>query len=487
MSTVRPAPNLSILTAIILFTCTIFFGSPAIAQSPAITFSTLFNFDGSNGISPDFASLVQGTDGALYGTTFAGGNNDNGTVFKITTAGALTTLHRFDGTDGAEPVSGLLLTTNGLLYGTTSGGGESIYYGTVYSITETGKFTTVYNFCVTGACPDGATPYGSLILGANGLFYGTTDEGGTENQGTIFSMTTAGKLSTLHSFTASDGANPWGALVQGSDGNFYGTTRGGANGPGTVFKITPGGTLTTLYTFTGGGDGGDPTGTLVEDSHGNFYGTTQGGGARNWGTIFNITPEGALTTVYSFCGKANCTDGAQPSAGLIRATDGNFYGTTDEGGNSACNQPYGCGTVFKITPAGILTTLHTFELTDGYAVFGGLLQATNGTFYGTTAAGGITSCDFPQGCGSIFSLSVGLGPFISLTRTAGRVGETVGILGQGLTGSTSLTFHGTAAQFKIVSDTYVTATVPSGATSGPVVVTTPSGNLTSNQAFRVLP
>jgi uncharacterized repeat protein (TIGR03803 family) len=487
MNIARFAANPRILSATIFFVCATLFCGTAFAQSAQNAFTTLLNFDGSNGIGPDFVGLVQGTDGELYGTTFAGGNNDNGTVFKITTAGALTTLLLFDGADGELPVSGLLLTTNGLLYGTASGGGESIYYGTIYTITEAGNFTTIYNFCLTAPCPDGSDPYGALVLGVNGLFYGTTSEGGTEDQGTVFSMTPSGTLTTLHNFTLYDGANPYAALVQGGDGNFYGTTRNGGNGSGTVFKITPGGTLTTLHEFTNGSDGGEPTGTLIEVGQGNFYGTASGGGINDYGTIFKITSSGTLTTVYKFCSKANCTDGGSPDAGLILATDGNFYGTAGIGGDQTCNPPYGCGTVFKITPAGVLTTLHTFEGTDGWAPFGGLLQATNGTFYGTTGAGGDNTCDAPQGCGTVFSLSVGLGPFISLTRPAGRIGQTVGILGQDLTGSTSVSFNGTAAQFKIVSDTYITATVPSGATSGLVVVTTASGSLTSNQAFRVLP
>jgi len=486
MSTARRDFRPHILTIGIFLTCAALLCGTAIAGPPNTTFITLVEFEGSNGIAPDLMSLVQGTDGALYGTTYAGGNDNNGTVFRITTAGVLTSLHLFAGGDGDEPISGLVLTTNGLLYGTASGGGESTYYGTAFSISESGNLTTLHNFCLTPACPDGANPYGALVQAVNGLFYGTTYEGGTYSQGTVFSMTTAGTVSTLHSFTGNDGANPYAALVQGSDGNFYGTTRGGTEGPGTVFKITPAGTLTTLHVFTNGSDGGDPSGTLTEDGQGAFLGTTQGGGANNWGTIFKISSSGTLTTVYDFCSKANCSDGSQPVAGLIRASDGSFYGTTDIGGDTTCNPPYGCGTVFKITPAGVLTTLHVFELTDGYAPFGGLLQATNGTFYGTAAAGGDTTCDPPQGCGTVFSLSVGLRPFIGLTRPAGKAGEVVGILGQALTGSTSVSFNGTAAQFQVSSGTYIIATVPAGATTGSVVVTTPSGKLTSNRAFQVL-
>jgi uncharacterized repeat protein (TIGR03803 family) len=234
-------------------------------------------------------------------------------------------------------------------------------------------------------------------------------------------------------------------------------------------------------------DGNQPFG-LVQAAGGNFYGTTEYGGSyRNYscsengcGTVFKITPRGTLTTLYSFCSQTNCSDGLAPSAGLVQATDGNFYGTTILGGaNSVCPNSNGCGTVFKIAPAGELTTLHVFGGTDGQYPVAGLLQATDGNFYGTTNEGGADSV------GTVFSLSMGFGPFVRFVRSSGQVGRKVEILGQGFTGTTGVSFNGTAANFVVHSDTYLTATVPQGATTGFVTVATPGGVLQSNVKFRV--
>jgi uncharacterized repeat protein (TIGR03803 family) len=224
---------------------------------------------------------------------------------------------------------------------------------------------------------------------------------------------------------------------------------------------------------------------LVQGTDGNFYGTTSLGGINNnSGTVFKITPTGTLTTIYAFCSQSNCTDGQQPYAGLVLGTDGNFYGTTASGGSNDW------GTVFKITPTGMLTTLYSFcaqtGCRDGILPFGALLQATDGTFYGTTQNGGDSSyCN--EGCGTIFGLSMGLGRFVSFVRSAGKVGATAQILGQGFTGTTGVSFNGTGANFVVHSDTYLTATVPQGATTGFVTVATPGGTLQSNVVFRVKP
>jgi uncharacterized repeat protein (TIGR03803 family) len=199
--------------------------------------------------------------------------------------------------------------------------------------------------------------------------------------------------------------------------------------------------------------------------------------------VFKIAPQGTLTTLYIFEGP----DGGDLTTALVQATDGNFYGTTYAGGvySSKCSLG-GCGTVFQITPAGTLTTLHYFDVTDGGNP-GGLLQFTNGSFYGGTAAGGDPACNVdPNGCGTLFSLS-GLGPFVTFVRGAGRVGQAFGILGQGLTGTTSVLLNGTPASLTVVSDTFIKAKVPTGATTGYVTVTTPSGTLTSNVPFHVIP
>jgi len=263
--------------------------------------------------------------------------------------------------------------------------------------------------------------------------------------------------------------------VQATNGNFYGTTEiGGADGYGTVFKITPKGALTTLYSFCAQlncTDGATPYAGLVQATNGNFYGTTFNGGADGYGTVFRITSRGTLRTLHSFDG----TDGASPIAGLVQATNGNFYGTTEIG------RANGEGTVFEITPRGTLTTLHSFAGADGAFPFAGLAQDTDGNFYGTAYQGG-TAND-----GTVFSLSVGLGPFVETLPTSGKVGAKVIVLGTNLTGATSVTFNGTAATFTVVGNSEITTTVPTGATTGTVEVTTPKGTLQSNVPFRVTP
>jgi len=215
---------------------------------------------------------------------------------------------------------------------------------------------------------------------------------------------------------------------------------------------------------------------LVQGIDGDFYGTTLGGGG-GWGTVFKITPDGTTTVLHSF----TLTDGGEPQSGLVQATDGNFYGTTYFGVDFSCDPLYGCGTIFRISPSGVLTVLHSFDGTHGSNPTGDLLQTTNGLLYGSTLGGGST------GNGTIFSLDMGLGPFISFVRGYGKVAKTVGILGQGFTGTTSVSFNGVPANFTVLSDTFLSATVPSGATAGYVTVTTPSDTLTSNVPFQVIP
>jgi uncharacterized repeat protein (TIGR03803 family) len=286
-------------------------------------------------------------------------------------------------------------------------------------------------------------------------------------------------------------------LVLGNDGNFYGTTQyygvNGVNSGSTVFKITPGGTLTTLYSFcaqTNCADGGSPNG-LIQGTDGQFYGTTPFGGANclaqgGCGTVFKVTPGGTLTTLYSFCSQTNCADGNGPLNALVQATDGNFYGTTIGGGNSACTSPVaGCGTVFKITPTGNLTTLHSFDGTDGNAAEG-LAQATNGIFYGTTDCIGTAFLCFLNS-GTVFSLEVGLGPFVRTVPAAGSVAETVTILGTDLSDATHVRFGNKEAAFTVVSDTEIQTSVPAGATTGFVSVNRHGPRLKSNVPFQVVP
>jgi uncharacterized repeat protein (TIGR03803 family) len=325
------------------------------------------------------------------------------------------------------------------------------------------------------------------VQATNGDLYGTTSSGGANDDGTVFKITPTGTLTRLHSFDGTDGETPVAGLVQATNGDLYGTTSsGGANDDGTVFKITPTGTLTTLHSFDGT-DGETPEAGMVQATNGDLYGTTSGG----VGTVFKITPSGTFTTLYSFCSEKNCLDGRSPiSAGLVQATDGKLYGVTSQGGTNDTNcEGVGCGTIFKITSSGTLTSLYSFcslaACADGsYPV--GLVQYTNGDFYGTTEEG--PSCDVgcgPNYDGTVFSLSVGLGPFVETLPTSGKVGAAVKILGTDLTGATSVAFNGTVATFTVVSGSEITTTVPTGATTGKVMVKTPSGTLTSNVTYRV--
>jgi uncharacterized repeat protein (TIGR03803 family) len=435
----------------------------------AQTLTTLVSFTGSNGSDPLFAPLLQGTDGNLYGTTSGGGAHGHGTVFKVTTAGALKTLYSFCAksgcADGSAPYAGLIQAKDGNFYGTTEAGGSN-NAGTVFKITAAGTLTTLHKFNYN----DGANPYAALVQALDGNFYGTTESGGAHILGTVFKMTTTGTLTTLHSFNLTDGSSPEAALIQAADGHFYSTTyNGGPEGYGTVFKITSGGTLTTLHTFTDS-DGRAVVPGLVQASDGNFYGAGSQGGNNGYGTVFMMTPQGTLTTLHSF----NATDGATPNQ-LALGSDGKFYGTTISGGTNTD------GTIFEITPQGVFTSLHSFAKSDGADPFAGLVQDTDGKFYGTTSFGGA------KNSGTIFRLDVGLGPFVEAVPTVGKIGAKVKILGTKLTGATSVSFNGTAAAFAVVSASEITTSVPAGATTGTVQVTTPSATLSSNAVFQVTP
>ena len=378
-----------------------------IAQAQQLT--TLHSFDNIDGYIPN--ELVQAADNNFYGTTIAGGRATAGTFFKITPSGTFTTLYDgFSNHNGAAP-NGLLLANDGNFYGTDQAGGPNscgaFGCGTIFQVTPMGIYTTLYSF---NGGSDGYLPYGGLTQATDGYLYGTTAAGGSHNTGTVFKISTDGSsYRVLFSFGSgpSDGFSPVGALVQGRDGNLYGMTQNGGGsgncrfGCGTIFKITTTGSITPLHNFAGS-DGSYPTASMVLGNDGNFYGTTTGSGTLGPGTVFKITPSGTFTNLYTFCKAQNCTDGFRPEAGLFQATDGNFYGTTAGGGSN------GQGTTFRITPAGALTTLHSFTGADGASPYAAVVLGNDNRFYGTTAVGG------GNGDGTIFRLDVF--PILSVSK-----------------------------------------------------------------------
>ena len=510
----------------------------ATQSAKAQTFKVLHDFVTADGPQPEQVGLIQGTNGAFYGTTQYGGQYSEGTVFEMTPGGTLTTLYSFFSPCQPPPaecvVMGviayapgpLVLGANSIIYGTVQGGGAyDDGTGIVYSITQSGTLTTLADF--SGLLPNGqnssgAYPVGALVQATNGAFWGVTQYGGTgtNGQGVIYEISPQGQAGPTYSFdceqsNCNNDDKPVAGLVQGTDGNFYGTTEFGGTGAfggsgaqygGSFYKFTPGQLPATLYSFcslSGCADGQAPMGALVQGADGNFYGTTAYGGTGTaclnavpnilgCGTVFEITPTGTLTTLYNFCTQSGCPDGQNPMAGLILGSDWNFYGTTQGGGRAPApncsDNP--CGTIFEITPSGTLTTLYSFcynKVGDGCPSGAGpvapLVQYTNGDFYGTTVYGGNLS----SSNGTVFRLSTGLGPFVRLLPASAVVLREIRILGTNLTGATSVTFNGVSATFTVESAALITATVPASASSGPVQVTTPNGTLTSNVNFVVSP
>ncbi len=383
-----------------------------------VVFTSLYSFTGTNdGANPE-AGLVQGSDGYFYGTTYSGGTNNYGTIFKISTNGALTSLYSFALYDGTCPEAGLVQGSDGYFYGTTYGGGTNNNpnliatnnYGTVFKISTSGALTSLYSFGSTHDTYhvlDGFNPSAPLVQGSDGYFYGTTYSGGTNNLGTVFKISTSGALTSLYSFTGFyDGARPAAGLVQGSDGYLYGTCEYGGestgvylpNGAGTVFKISTNGTITILYEFPITGDyyapaGANPQAALVQGSDGYFYGTTYLGGYSSHtgnGTVFKISTNSIFVKLYD-----SFSTGARSAAGLVQGSDGNFYGTTYVGGT------HGDGTVFKFGTNGALATLYSFSGTnDGANPRAALVQGSDGSFYGTTQNAGTNNL------GTVFRLTV---------------------------------------------------------------------------------
>jgi len=472
-----------------------------------------------------FSGATLGTDGNFWGTNEGG--DFGGNVWKVTAAGKETPINVFGGTkevNGIEPTAPPVQGMDGNFYGTTNQGGnvtKCTYNfggcGVIYRISPSGKtFKVIYTFDQT----NGANPDSPLILGTDGNFYGTTYYGGTvgkvfRNAGVIFRVTPAGKYTVLYAFCAlancHDGSNPIGGLVQGTDGNFYGTTEYGGTSTilpeGVVFKVTPAGKLTVLNSFctlASCKDGSNPFGGLVQATDGNLYGTTFGGGATNQGTIFQVTPKGKFTIVHNFQDATGSLFGEFPEVTLIQNTNGILYGDTMNGGTSGRRQGvfysfdmglkpfvsmvawYGAvGNTIEILGQGFKgTTAVSFNgtpatfnvVSDNYLTAVPQPGTTSGLVTVTTPGGVLTS-------NRAFRVHPGN---ITFTPTSGPVGTQVTITGTNFTGATRVTFGGVkATTFSVDSDTQITATVPVGAKTGKIQVTTPQGTGTSATDFTV--
>ncbi len=448
------------------------------AVSFSQTITQVFSYP-SNAVGP-ISTPAQGRDGSLYTTTSGDGTtHTNGAVFLTPLATKGTRLwHTFIAADGTNPESGLTLGLDGNYYGVAPGGG-SLGYGVLFEISPAGTYTILHEF--TGES-DGGAPVSAPMQASDGNLYGNTSFSSV-SAGTIYKFSPlSGTFTTIFSFApdGSQGKQMAAPLIQASDNNLYGTTAfGGISDAGTIFKLSTSGSLLVSYSFPGGAGGALPLAPLIQATDGNFYGITFYGGTitgeckNGCGTIFKMS-HGVVSILYSFTGTV--ADGEYPEAGLTEGTDGNLYGSTIKGGKSQL------GTIYQVTTIGQYKLLYGFIAEVGSGPSAALVQDTNGKFYGTAGGGGRNNS------GSLYSFDIGLGPFIALVRYTGRIGQPVQILGQGLTGSTAVTINGIpASSFKVVSDTYMTAVIPSGATTGPVIVTTPNGTLTSNHPLRIVP
>jgi uncharacterized repeat protein (TIGR03803 family) len=457
------------------------------AQSVTATFappvfSVGYNLGSNSGdpTNPTWPGIIaQGHDGNLYSTAPAALGGSNGAVFNVTPSGTLTVLTTFE--SGGAPQSGLILGTNGNFYGTTYGCSVGTD-GTVFEVTMGGTLSTLYDF--TGGT-DGSCPTAPPIQGIDGNFYGTASISSAPGVwGSVYKITPTDVFTALFDFDKTNGSFVDAPLMQSSSGLLYGVTyAGGSNAAsaGNVFTITTSGTQNVLFTFNGN-DGNHSVAPLIQGSDGNFYGTAVNGGmgGNNFGVVFKITPTGTFTALHYFAGTG---DGAYPYGGLVQASDGNYYGTTSEAAAGS-----GCGTIFRISN-GNFQTIYTFPSSgsSGCNPEDTLVQHTSGILYGTTNAGGSTiggAC--ASGCGTIFSLNANLPPFITLLPTSGKVGSTVGILGQGFSSSSVVEFNGVAATaVTVTGSTYLSATVPVGASTGYVAVNTAGTTLTSTVQYLV--
>jgi len=476
---ISPSSLAAIALALLAIAFVLAFALPAQAQ----TYTPLYDFNGPQWLESPLGQLALGRDGNFYGMTFVGDE-----IYQMTPEGGETTLwigpNQFD--YGVQCQYGLTLGPDGLLYGPcmdigqnwNNGSGAIFKYDP--SLGQNG-FTVIYSFPVLGC----SVQPNALTLSTDGNFYGTTQGAncGSAGLGTFFKVSPSGKLTTLHTFQGdpNDGAYP-NAVTLGSDGNFYGTSvHGGAYNGGTLFKITPKGKLTLLYSFNGNGGPNEPDAPPTQGADGKWYGTTWYGGAYNNGIIYQLAGK-KIKVLHNF---SYATDNAgYPNFFLTLGTDGNFYSPSQDTNMGG----FGPESIFEITTgkkpvySDLFNWITNCGNTDSDGCFptSPLAPHPNGNFYGTTSTGGGVSDG-----GVFYSFTMGFKPYIIPQFPLGKTGASIGIFGVGLTGTTAVDFNGASAQFTVASDTYLTAKIPTGATTGYVTVTTPSGTLKSATKFKV--
>jgi uncharacterized repeat protein (TIGR03803 family) len=437
---------------------------PASAQ----VYTELHNFDWhKEGANPLYPALVaQGQDGSLYGTLQTQLSGE-GSVFNSSLLGVVNQIYGFTGDDGEFPQSGLSLGFDGNFYGTTEEGGP-LRLGTVFKISPGGGMTVLHEF--TGSQDDGAFPWVPPVQAPDGNIYGATYNG--TYPGIAYKITPSGVFSMLTTLPSKTQA----PFILGADGNLYGTTPyGGDFNLGTVFQLTTKGKLKIIHSF-GSTDAQHPFGPVLQAADGKLYGTTPWGGTNGLGTVYVMSISGAG---YKILHQFQALDGENPASGMVQGSDKFLYSVATMGGSN------GQGTLFKISTTGkTFSVLYNFDTQLGAQPTGTPTLHTNGTIYGVTYTGG------PQfaGYGVLYSFTNNLKPFASLVViSSGKVGDSVGILGQGFSKATGVQFGSGPGTFTAVSDTYMIASPATNATTGPVTILEPGGNLVTTQTFSVLP
>ena len=440
----------------------------ASAAPLAQTYTMIHSFNENDGCCANWpALLAEGRDGRIYSTTTSGGTRGWGNVWVMTPSGALTPIYNFSFTDGAGPQGGLNIGFDGNLYGVTYQGGSSSA-GTVFKITPAGGLTVIHSFTNT---TDGGFPRVPPTQAPDGNLYGVTGNG---TIAVLYKITPSGTFSVVMPI-ASQSYTP---MIVGDDGMLYGMTLfGGTSNRGTAFQYNPAkNKLKTVYSFTQS-TGDLPQGPLVQGKDLRLYGTATDGGAGSEGVVFQMTTAGKYLVIHNFDSTAPA-NGMRPYSGVVQGSVGYLYGVTTTGGSD------GLGVLYKLTTKGAgFAVLHDFNTVSGDTPASALLLHTNGTLYGMTSHGGSFTV-----YGAMYSEDASLKPYdFPFVFASGKVGDTIPIFGSGLLSATEVKFGSGPVSFTPITDSYMTATIDDGATTGTITVNGPSGKLTSPHTFKVLP